>query len=168
MISFNLKVCIAINFGIHSSSISQPVPASTTMNATDPSTHINLSVVDDDSKRLAIIYGTLGTMLALASLAFAALTWARSRRHQCEPNVKTDRNLESNALGPEIREAYELEGAVAVSRSVISNCIDVDTCLLFIVPIKTWYLNSTSPKPSRTTVQALLYSRSCRVPFCDG
>jgi hypothetical protein len=77
------------------------------MNATNPNLEIRLSVVDDDSKRLAIIYSTLGTMLALASLAFAALTWARSRRHQCEVNSKTDHAVESNELGPEAREAYE-------------------------------------------------------------
>jgi hypothetical protein len=108
------------------------------MNTTNPSTQISLSVVDDDSRRLAIIYGTLGTMLALASLAFAALTWARSRRHQCELNSRTrtttDRALESNALGPDAREAYELEGSViadnpvAASRFVISKSIDVDSC----------------------------------------
>jgi C4-dicarboxylate-specific signal transduction histidine kinase len=87
------------------------------MNATNPSTTISLSVVDDDSRRLAIIYGTLGTMLALASLAFAALTWARSRRHQCEVNSKTraatDRALESNEVELDAHEAYELEGSAA-------------------------------------------------------
>jgi hypothetical protein len=108
------------------------------MNTTNPSTQISLSVVDDGSKRLAIIYGTLGTMLALASLAFAALTWARSRRHQCQPDSKTrtatDRALEGNELGLDAREAYELEGSVvavapvAVSRFVISKFVDVDNC----------------------------------------
>jgi hypothetical protein len=87
------------------------------MNTTNPSTTISLSVVDDDSRRLAIIYGTLGTTLALASLAFAALTWARSRRHQCAGSSKTrattDRALEGNELGPDTREAYELEGSAA-------------------------------------------------------
>jgi hypothetical protein len=108
------------------------------MNTTSPSTQISLSVIDDGSKKLAIVYGTLGTMLALASLAFAALTWARSRRHQCEFNSKTrtttDRALEANELGPDTSEAYELEGSVvagdpvAVSRSVISKFVDVDNC----------------------------------------
>jgi hypothetical protein len=101
------------------------------MNTTNPSTQISLSVVDDGSKRLAIIYGTLGTMLALASLA-------RSRRHQCQPDSKTrtatDRALEGNELGLDAREAYELEGSVvavapvAVSRFVISKFVDVDNC----------------------------------------
>ena len=141
--SLESKVCIAINFSIHSNSLSQPPLPASTMNATNPSTQINLSVVDDDSKRLAIIYGTLGTMLAPASLAFAALTWARSRRHQCEVNSKTmattDRALEENESGVDAREAYELEGSIVgdapvdVSRSVISKFIDVDNCLLFSV-----------------------------------
>jgi len=93
------------------------------MNATNPNLEIRLSVVDDASKRLAIIYGTLGTMLALASLAFAALTWARSRRHQCAGNVKTkaatDRALEGNELGLDASEAYELEG------SAVADCVAV-------------------------------------------
>jgi hypothetical protein len=107
------------------------------MNTTNSTLEIRLSVDDDDSKRLAIIYGTLGTMLALASLAFAALTWARSRRHQCELDSKTraptDRAVESNELGPDTREAYELEGStvahdpVAISRSVISKSMDMLT-----------------------------------------
>jgi len=115
------------------------------MNATDPNT-ISLSVVDDDSKRLAIIYGTLGTMLALASLAFAALTWARSRRHQCEFGTNTrataERALEGNELGPDVGEAYELEGSVvadaalAVSRSVILESIPVGSYSPFIVLIE--------------------------------
>ena len=115
------------------------------MNATNPNT-ISLSVVDDDSKRLAIIYGTLGTMLALASLAFAALTWARSRRHQCEvgTNIRatSDRALEGNELGHDVREAYELEGsvvadaAVAVSRSVISKSTPAGNCSPFVVLIE--------------------------------
>jgi hypothetical protein len=87
------------------------------MNTTNPNTTISLSVVDDDSKRLAIIYGTLGTMLAVASLAFAALTWARSRRHQCAVNSETgamiECALESNDLGPDNHETYELEGSAA-------------------------------------------------------
>jgi hypothetical protein len=148
------------------------------MNTTNPSTQINLSIADDGSKRLAIIYGTLGTLLALASLAFAALTWARSRRHQCQLDSKTrtttDRALESNELGSDAREAYELEGSVvadapiAVSRFVTSKSKDVDNCLLFIVQNKKRYPNSPSPKPSRTTLRALLSSRSCRMPFRDG
>jgi hypothetical protein len=105
------------------------------MNTTSPNLEIRLSVVDDDSKRLAIIYGTLGTMLALASLAFAALTWARSRRHQCSVNPKTraatDRDIEGNKLGPEAHEAYELEGSavaddVAASMQyVVSKYVDM-------------------------------------------
>ena len=95
------------------------------MNTTNPNTTISLSVVDDDSKRLAIIYGTLGTMLAVASLAFAALTWARSRRHQCAVNAgaraMTDRALESNESRPGAVEAYELEGSAAADcEAVIS------------------------------------------------
>jgi hypothetical protein len=72
-------------------------------NTTNPNLEIRLSTVDDDSKKLATIYGTLGTLLALASLAFAVLTWARSRRHKCEVNsgtrAATDRALESNEFG---------------------------------------------------------------------
>jgi hypothetical protein len=104
------------------------------MNTTNLSTEVHLSVADDDSKRLAIIYGTLGTLLTLAGLVFAALTWARSRRPQCEPNVKADRTLESNELGSDVRGAYELEGSAvadapaAVAGSVISKSINVDDC----------------------------------------
>ena len=100
------------------------------MNTTNPSTEISFSVVDDDSKRLAIIYGTLGTMLALASLAFAALSWARSRRQNREVNpgirAATENALENNELRSDAREAFELEGSlvadrvVAGSRSVFS------------------------------------------------
>jgi hypothetical protein len=104
------------------------------MNTTNPSTEVHLSVADNDSKRLAIIYGTLGTLLTLAGLVFAALTWARCRRPQCGSNVKNDRTLESNELGPDAREAYELEGSVvavvpvALSRFVVSKLVDVDSC----------------------------------------
>jgi hypothetical protein len=120
-----------------------PTSAFAKMNTTNPSTQTNLSVVDDDSKELAIIFGTLATIIGAAGLGFAAFTWARSRGHQCEPNVKTDRNLESNELGPEIREAYELEGAVvadtpvAVAWSVITKFTNFDRRLLFLVLIKT-------------------------------
>ena len=113
------------------------------MNTTNPSTQTSLSVVDDDSKKLAIIFGTLGTIIAAVGLAFAAFTWARSRKHQRELNVKTGRSLESNEFGPDAHEVYELEGSVfaeapvAVPRSVISKSIDVDNCLLFLVLIKT-------------------------------
>jgi hypothetical protein len=135
------------------------------MNTTNSSTEVHLSVADNDPKRLAIIYGTLGTLIALAGLVFAALTWARSRPPQCEAHVKTDRALESKELGPEAREAYELEGSmvadhpVTVSRSVISKSLDVDGCLLLIVLNKRIYPNSTSRKPSRTTLRVLLSSR---------
>jgi len=91
-------------------------------NATNPNTEISFSIVDDDSKRLAIIYGTLGTMLALASLAFAALTWARSRRQQCELNrgtrPSTDRSLESNEYASDAGEAFELAGTLVASSFV--------------------------------------------------
>jgi len=118
------------------------------MNTTNSTLEIRLSVDDDDSKRLAIIYGTLGTMLALASLAFAALTWARSRRHQCELYSKTraptDRAVESNELGPDIGEAYELEGSTVadcvavISRYVISCFKSQSTDAYFpIAPTKT-------------------------------
>lgn len=144
------------------------------MNTTNSSTEVHLSVADNDSKRLAIIYGTLGTLIALAGLVFAALTWARSRPPQSEPNVKTDRTLVNNELEPEVHGAYELQESavadapVAVARSVISKSIDVDSCLLFKVLNKKGYPDMTSPKPSRTTVRALLSSRGFSLPFRDG
>jgi len=92
-------------------------------NTTNPSTEVSFSIADDDSKRLAIVYGTLGTMLALASLAFAALTWARSRRQQCELNrgtrSSTDRSLESNQFASDAGEVFELEGT-SVAGSVVA------------------------------------------------
>jgi hypothetical protein len=126
-----------MNSSIHSNSLSQAPSAFTMTNTTNPSTTISLSVADNDSRRLAIIFGTMGTMLALASLAFAALTWARSRRDHFEVNSKTraaiDRALESNELGPGAHEAYELEGSAVVNCVVagiwyvVSKSVDVST-----------------------------------------
>jgi hypothetical protein len=40
------------------------------------------NLVDDGSRNLAIIYGSLGTLIAFASLIFAILSWIRSRRQK--------------------------------------------------------------------------------------
>ena len=37
---------------------------------------------DRDARNLAIIYGSLGTLIAFASLIFAILSWMRSRRQR--------------------------------------------------------------------------------------
>jgi hypothetical protein len=36
--------------------------------------------VDNDARNLAILYGSLGTLIAFASLIFAVLSWMKSRR----------------------------------------------------------------------------------------
>jgi hypothetical protein len=40
------------------------------------------NLVDDDSRNLAIIYGSLGTLIAFASLIFAVLSWLKSHRQK--------------------------------------------------------------------------------------
>ena len=58
-------------------------------------------VVNDDSSRdLAIIYGSLGTLIALASLVVAILSWLRSRRQKLAAQHRAHDDIErqSNTL----------------------------------------------------------------------
>lgn len=52
-----------------------------------------------DSRNLAIVYGSLGTLIALASLVFAVLSWRRSRQQTLASRRRTsdDIELQSNA-----------------------------------------------------------------------
>lgn len=53
---------------------------------------------DDDSRELAVIYGTLATIIAVVGLVFAALTWYASRRSGLSGHSRSpdEHDLESN------------------------------------------------------------------------
>jgi hypothetical protein len=55
------------------------------------------NIVDDDSRNLAIIYGSLGTLIAFASLIFAVLSWLKSRRQKLasQDGMSDDLELQS-------------------------------------------------------------------------
>jgi hypothetical protein len=52
------------------------------------------NLVDDDSRNLAIIYGSLGTLIAFASLIFAVLSWLKYRRQKLATQHSTSNDLE--------------------------------------------------------------------------
>jgi hypothetical protein len=56
--------------------------------------------VDDDSRNLAIIYGSLGTLIAFASLIFAVLSWLKSRRQKLATQHSTSDDLELQSVDP--------------------------------------------------------------------
>jgi hypothetical protein len=58
------------------------------------------SLVDDDSRNLAIIYGSLGTLIAFASLIFAVLSWLKSRRQKLATQHSTSDDLEPQSVDP--------------------------------------------------------------------
>ena len=94
-----LKLSI-IPLAKHSNSNTAPqvLLRSTIMNLTiaDPK---SVSVtVDHDSRNLAIIYGSLGTLIAFATLVVAVLSWLKSRRQKLAAHHEAngDIDLESN------------------------------------------------------------------------
>lgn len=50
--------------------------------------------IDHDSRNLAIVYGSLGTLIAFASLIFAVLSWLRSRRQKLATQHQTSNDIE--------------------------------------------------------------------------
>lgn len=71
---------------------------------------------DHDARNLAIIYGSLGTLIAFASLIFAILSWKRS----CHQRLSTHRrsnDLEMDVNKPQdtTRTPQESQGPEAVS-----------------------------------------------------
>jgi hypothetical protein len=57
-------------------------------------------LVDDDSRNLAIIYGSLGTLIAFASLMFAVLSWLKSRRQKLATQDRSFDDLELQSVDP--------------------------------------------------------------------
>jgi hypothetical protein len=58
------------------------------------------NLVDDDSRNLAIVYGSLGTLIAFASLIFAVLSWLKSRRQKLATQHRTSDDLELQSVDP--------------------------------------------------------------------
>lgn len=75
--------------------------------------------VDHDARNLAIIYGSLGTLIAFASLIFAFLSWLRSRRskHAAPHHASDGVELESNTPRDTTRTRLETQGPADVSHS---------------------------------------------------
>jgi len=46
--------------------------------------------IDHDARNLAIVYGSLGTLIAFASLIFAILSWMRSRHQRLAAHATSD------------------------------------------------------------------------------
>jgi hypothetical protein len=68
------------------------------------------NLVDDDSRNLAIIYGSLGTLIAFASLIFAVLSWLKSRRQTHATATQSSDDLEL-----QIVDSQDTEGAAIVA-----------------------------------------------------
>lgn len=62
------------------------------MNLTESSN--NPLVVDHDSRKLTIIFGILGTLIAFSAFTFAILSWYWSRRQKCTGHGTTPTELE--------------------------------------------------------------------------
>jgi hypothetical protein len=58
------------------------------------------NLVDQDSRNLAIVYGSLGTLIAFASLIFAVLSWLKSRRQKLATQHSTSDDLELQIVDP--------------------------------------------------------------------
>ena len=74
------------------------MPAELVMNSTTNNDPQAIPIaIDNDSRNLAIIYGSLGTLIAFASLVFAVLSWLRSRHHKAAAQDQSSVDVE---LGP--------------------------------------------------------------------
>jgi hypothetical protein len=67
-------------------------------------------LVDDDSRNLAIIYGSLGTLIAFASLMFAVLSWLKSRRQKLATQDRSFDDLELQSVDPRDTEDAAIGG----------------------------------------------------------
>lgn len=56
--------------------------------------------VDHDARKLAILYGSLGALIAFANLIFAILTWMRSRRQRLAAQHHTPDDVELGVNTP--------------------------------------------------------------------
>jgi hypothetical protein len=68
------------------------------------------NLVDDDSRNLAIIYGSLGTLIAFASLMFAVLSWLKSRRQKLATQDRSFDDLELQSVDPRDTEDAAIGG----------------------------------------------------------
>jgi hypothetical protein len=66
----------------------------TTMSLTTADLKALPNLVNDDSRNLAIVYGSLGTLIAFASLIFAVLSWLKSRRQKHTTATQSSDDLE--------------------------------------------------------------------------
>lgn len=61
---------------------------------TDSKTSPTISGGGDDSRNLAIIYGSLGTLIAFATLIVAVLSWMRSHRQKLDSQHQANGDIE--------------------------------------------------------------------------
>ena len=66
-------------------------------------------VVDHDARNLAIVYGSLGTLIAFATLVFAILSWMRSRHQRlaAQHHASDDIELGVNTPRDTVRTSQE-------------------------------------------------------------
>jgi hypothetical protein len=57
--------------------------------------------VDHNSRKLAIVYGSLGTLITFASLVFAVLTWRRSHQQRLAAQQEATGDLELQSNNPQ-------------------------------------------------------------------
>jgi hypothetical protein len=75
---------------------------------------------DQDARNLAIVYGSLGTLIAFTSLVFAILSWMRSRHHRLAAHQPSDDvELGVNTLRDTVRVRQELHSPGSVSHKYV-------------------------------------------------
>jgi hypothetical protein len=75
---------------------------------------------DHDARNLAIVYGSLGTLIAFTSLVFAILSWMRSRHHRLAAHQPSDDvELGVNTLRDTVRVRQELHSPGSVSHKYV-------------------------------------------------
>ena len=92
------------------------------MNSTNTDFKAIPIAADHDARNLAIVYGSLGTLIAFASLIFAILSWMRSRRRRIATHPASDDvELGETASPPRdtIRTREELRSPESISRGYV-------------------------------------------------
>jgi hypothetical protein len=81
------------------------------------------NLVDQDSRNLAVIYGSLGTLIAFASLIFAILSWLKSRRQKL---ATATQHRTSDDLELQIVDSRDTQDAAIVDERYASNSAKED------------------------------------------
>jgi hypothetical protein len=91
------------------------------MELTTPDPKANSIVADHDARNLAIIYGSLGTLIAFGSLIFAILSWMRSRHQRLAARQTSDDvELSVNTPGDAVQTPRDPQSLDSVSHQYAS------------------------------------------------